>query len=616
MKTYTFTYTKKDFWEFCIRAWWDMRRAHPLTLLIIMGFLIIYAGLLKRFPYEILILYGILFFVDTAIFYYRTKKDLSFQEYSVGIENGVFISRSASTYHETPCSQISNIKEGRRLLMLGIPQNKKQSLWFIIPTRVFSSAAEQYDFIQNLKNTVYIPDDTVHEPEDFHFSLFVDEDKWCQIATESYAVFYDINRRNFKPALFRFLYGLLCYILAIWFFNHVLGFVNIFSALALFLCIALALLYSKMNPEKAIRKNLQKTTAQGNFLGDWNICFTASGISYSVAQKRNVSMPWSEFTLIAETEHAFYFIQKDNRRFIPVPKSCFADYEQAQVWVQYCQTKGLTPIQIKMPKYMPAPLFYVLFVFVFCLLLASGIWHGYRKSTPTVSDSVSTVDSPTAADSAISTDFPAAADSVPLEVQAETLRLLGLTVPDEVVDELVQADAPQGDIFREIIETFPYTYTWMLMSLGSPEYDENFEIIGYSEEVFWFDFEGWDIETDYIHILEGMAALAKGSAIDQVDNIRVDTTEVDWEEGSGTLTVLLDYNGKTLSYPMDVYYDWIDEDVLSIYNDLLQDTDSAERFYAIGDGGQGAIIFFCNDEWAKKFEKMTNITPEKCATTQ
>ncbi|MCM1252061.1 MAG: YcxB family protein [Clostridium sp.] len=386
---------------------------------------------------------------------------------------------------------------------------------------------------------------------------------------------------------------------------------NIFSAIAAFFLTILIFLRRKMNPEKAIRKNLQKTTPQGNMLGDWNIRFTASGISYTVAQKRNSSLPWSEFTLTAETEHAFYCIHKDNRRFIPVPKSCLSDYEQAQNWLQYCQTKGLTPVQVKPPKYMPAPLFYVLLAFVFCLFFVSGIWHGYRNSTPAVSGSSVSTDFPAAADSSITTDFPAAADSVPLEVQAETLRLLGLTVPDEAVDGLVQADGAQGDIFRNAIESFPYTYTWLLMSLGSPEYDENFEIIGYSEEVFWFDFESWDLETDYIHILEGMAALAKGSAVDGVENIRVDTAKVDWEKGRGTLTVLLDYNGKTLNYPMKVYNDWIDEDVLSIYNDLLQDTGSAECFYATGDGGQGAIIFFCSDEWAKNFEKATNIELEE-----
>ncbi|MCM1252062.1 MAG: YcxB family protein [Clostridium sp.] len=202
---YTFTYTKKEIWEFCTRAWWDMRRGRPLTLIIFAGFLIIYADILKRFPYEILILFGIVFLVEIGILYYRSQKELSFQEYSVWIENGVFISRSASVYHETPCSQISNIRESKHLLMLGILQNKKQFSWFIIPTRAFSSAAEQYAFIQNLKNAVYIPAETIHEPEDFHFSFFVDEDKWCQIATESRSVLYDINRHNSKLILSRFL---------------------------------------------------------------------------------------------------------------------------------------------------------------------------------------------------------------------------------------------------------------------------------------------------------------------------------------------------------------------------------------------------------------------------
>ena len=62
---------------------------------------------------------------------------------------------------------------------------------------------------------------------------------------------------------------------------------------------------------------------------------------------------------------------------------------------------------------------------------------------------------------------------------------------------------------------------------------------------------------------------------------------------------------------MKVRYDWIDTDVLNIYNALLKDTDSTEYFYAMGDDRQGVIIFFCSKDWAEHFEKMTNIKLEK-----
>ena len=279
-------------------------------------------------------------------------------------------------------------------------------------------------------------------------------------------------------------------------------------------------------------------------------------------------------------------MRKDNRQFIPLPKESLSGYEQAQACIQYCRMKGLLPVQIQKARYVPHWLFHIMIAFSFCLLLASGMFHAYRKPEPVL------YDSPT------------------LEAQVITLRSLGLTISDERIEEMVRSDSPEEESLREMMIN-DYPYTWLLTSLGMPEYNENFEITGYSDEVFWFDFEGWDLETDYIHILEGMAALAEGSALDQVENIRVDTTKVDWEKGRGTLTVTLDYNGETLSYPMKVYYDWIDSDVLNIYNALLKGTDSTEHFYAMGDDGQGVIIFFCSDDWAKHFEKMTNIKLEK-----
>lgn len=585
MKKYTFTYTKKEFIEFCMRTWWEMRRKRPVTLLIFLLSFFSYTLILSRFPYEILLLVVILIPIELGIVYAKYKKEHPFQECSIWIEDGLLKCRTASAYQETPCCQISRIIESKRLLMLGIFQKKNQTSWFIIPTRVFSCAKEQYDFMQALKNPVSVPADTIHEPEDFHFSFFMDIDKWSQIETEARTVFHDKDSHNFKTMLSHFIYYIFLYIISIWFL-YLLDLGTIFSSAAMIFLISLLSLRRRLNPEQSIRKNMQNSAAQSSLLGNWDIYFTASGISYAIVQKSKISIPWTEFSHIAETEHAFYILRKDRRQFIPLPKDCLSAYAQTQDWVQYCRMKGLLLVQIKKTAYIPTWLFRILLVFAFCLFLAAGMWRGYQKSESILYDS------------------PA------LEAQVTTLRSLGLTISDELIKEVVRAGSPEEETLREMIIK-DYPYTWLLTSLGIPEYNENFEITDYSDEVFWFDFESWDLETDYIHILEGMAALAEGSALEQVENIRVDTTKVDWEKGRGTLTVILDYNGKTLSYPMKVYYDWIDSDVLNIYNTLLKDAGSTERFYAMGDDGQGVIIFFCSDEWAKKFEKMTNIKLKK-----
>lgn len=60
---------------------------------------------------------------------------------------------------------------------------------------------------------------------------------------------------------------------------------------------------------------------------------------------------------------------------------------------------------------------------------------------------------------------------------------------------------------EEQVEESPYT--WLLTDMGAPMYDEEWNVTGYAADVFWFDFEGFDISTDYINILNGMLALAE-----------------------------------------------------------------------------------------------------------
>ncbi len=169
MGRYTFTYTKKEFMEFCIRAWLDMRRKRSVVLLGFLLLLFIYSLILKRFPYEFLIGFVISFALGIGIFYTKYVKKQSLKERSIWIEDGILKWHTTSSYHETSCCQISRIIESKRLLMLGVSQTKTQTSWFVIPTRVFSSAKEQYDFLQALKSPVSAPVNNAPETEGAFF---------------------------------------------------------------------------------------------------------------------------------------------------------------------------------------------------------------------------------------------------------------------------------------------------------------------------------------------------------------------------------------------------------------------------------------------------------------
>ena len=107
-----------------------------------------------------------------------------------------------------------------------------------------------------------------------------------------------------------------------------------------------------------------------------------------------------------------------------------------------------------------------------------------------------------------------------------------------------------------------------------------------------------------------MQKLSAGSILDHVENIQEDTENINWEKGTGTITVSLEWNGQEHSWNMDVQSDWIDADVLGIYNGLLEREGVSERFYMTGDDGQGAFVFYCTKEWASAFEKATGLDLE------
>ena len=189
-----------------------------------------------------------------------------------------------------------------------------------------------------------------------------------------------------------------------------------------------------------------------------------------------------------------------------------------------------------------------------------------------------------------------------LENWVAVIESTGLHVSEETVESVWTAMTDYG--LWEIVESDPYT--WILMYMAAPvNQDEG--VREDSKELFWFDFEGMDLTTDYQRILKGMLALSEGGSLDEVKDIQVNTDDVDWEKGSGTVEVSLSYKGEVYCFNMEAEYDWIDSKVLGILNSLLAAEEPEKLFYATWDGGQGVIVFFCTKEWKEQFEKKTGL---------
>ncbi len=437
------------------------------------------------------------------------------------------------------------------------------------------------------------------------FTYTLDEEKWVRL------------RKGFVDALCSRTMGrnrvfniriLLCFVFVEAVFQFVLErfwTTGIFRYYIFFMPLVFLLMLLFRNREREIRIQVKSAATQKELGGKWLVTLSEEGISRCTPDGLTQAFSWEKFGWLVEGEFAFYVFQKDKKDAVLIPKECFGSWETVWAMQELVGRKGL--IQVKQRKCFKIP------VWCICLaMLAATLLGGFVAAVDIIGqilgDAITTAATETA-------DSPEYRNSTSfgedekayfyIEHHTEVLRALGLTVPEGAVRSL--QETIEDPMFSEIVTEPEDVYLQLLMNLAWGYLDEEGNLVEGTGEVFWFDFEGMDVSTDYIYVLEGMLALAEGSPLDGIGEIEEDIGDVDWERGRGTVTVSLTWEGQKYEWDMKVYYDWIDSDVLGILNSLLRKSQSEKYFYIADDGGQGVIVFFCTKEWAEKFTKTTHI---------
>ena len=171
--------------------------------------------------------------------------------------------------------------------------------------------------------------------------------------------------------------------------------------------------------------------------------------------------------------------------------------------------------------------------------------------------------------------------------QIAVLRGLGLDVSEEAADDCV-----------------PETAYWpVLEAWGSGTFDfDNKVWTPSSDQVYAFDAEVFDIEGMYLHYFKGLQSISREELT--FTDVTQDNSQVNWEEPSGTVAVRFCLNGTRFQYDAQFAGDWLDIHIRKAVNRCLEQLGIEKRFYAT-DGGQGEIIFFCTEDWARRFETAT-----------
>lgn len=620
MKKYTFQMTKEEIREYCIRAVWEQQLLNRFKWLLILALVALEFFIV---PWEVpLVMTLLLLAIVVAIavrYHFVMKGRMRGKTRSLWVEEGMLkLDVEGEWCGDIPCGDINVVKRTRHLYMLGCRRASKTILWYPIPLRVFENEQEGEGFVESLRSpqmqngggiTVssageagesaaasgtqsagdYRASSSDQAGQEYlRLAFQVGEEEWIRMmagATEIIQAGTLGKQKNRELICAAF--GVVCILFSCWaagrfslYGGTILSMVSFIGAI-IFLTLLRSLLEK---PEKRIRTQIRKGTVRNDAWGSWEISVTELGIGQSILGKSSVMMPWESLYCMVETDTDLFFYQKDKRQFLMFPKSCMEGKEQIESLKGLCREKQLEILVGKRKKYAPNWLFPILTA----ILMAGYIVANVR---PMFDDS----------------ERDAALSNVPFEEQVSVLRSFGFTIPKEMEEAL-------GSYFKEdevasYVERYPYI--WLLSNLTWADREEAWsDWFQDGAEVFWFDFEGWDITTDYIMVLEGMRELSTGSILDDVENIREDTENVNWERGTGTITVLLDWRGQEYSFKMNMQSDWIDAKVLGIYNGLLEKEGISERFYVTGDDGQGALVLYCTGEWASEFEKATGLDLE------
>ncbi len=130
-------------------------------------------------------------------------------------------------------------------------------------------------------------------------------------------------------------------------------------------------------------------------------------------------------------------------------------------------------------------------------------------------------------------------------------------------------------------------------------------------QVYWFDVEAADIvgdyEKDYENILRGMESMAGGDLV--FDQIHIDYSQVDWEEGRGEMTLTFTCNGRPCEILLKVLDDWLDVSMLDKLNAIIEALPgyTGRKIFGCSDMGQEVFLFYQDAFWAQEFEEKTGI---------
>lgn len=157
---------------------------------------------------------------------------------------------------------------------------------------------------------------------------------------------------------------------------------------------------------------------------------------------------------------------------------------------------------------------------------------------------------------------------------------------------------------RRLGPAIDWGYENMLGMLGMRTFNSGFtEWTSGSDQVFALDCEAADPGNMYPNFFQGLLSISGGEL--PITDVEQDDSGVNFERGDGTTRVSFRYAGKPYTFELEANYDWLDCIVLAKINEVLEKEGVTKRFYACWNEFQGMTIFYKDEVWAARFQKLT-----------
>ncbi len=188
------------------------------------------------------------------------------------------------------------------------------------------------------------------------------------------------------------------------------------------------------------------------------------------------------------------------------------------------------------------------------------------------------------------------------------LKELGIdatSVEDEITDSLASFPAEVMEAMdTSQLSGLILTYIdWLLYQ------DEAAKPAAGPRQFFCFDMECMELDTMYTTFVQSVAEIAGDDLV--FTDIAEDTSQVDYDSGTGIQTISFCCNGKAYQYNASVYNDWFDVGMLTFMNDVISEQSDDRHLYVTSDGYQECIVFCRTEDWVSQLKKTTGIILEQ-----